>query len=85
MSNQQEIEEVAKALFYEGEGSAAEEEPDYYRWENWPETGRQASLAQADYSKEDYRRFALKAIERLDAVRAASSDPPGHSGIDPLL
>lgn len=73
MSNHEEIEEVAKALFYEGEGSSSEQEPDYYSWETWPETGRQASLAQAHYSREDYRRFARKAIETLDAVRSAKA------------
>ena len=59
------IERVAKAIFAKAEGSFAEDEPDFYCWENWPEDGRQASLAHAHYSREDYREFARAAIEAM--------------------
>lgn len=63
------IEDMAKALwrldnpYEDGFSEAAPND-----WEKWPETGRQASLAYVDHSKEDYREQARTAFQASGAI-----------------
>lgn len=63
------IEAVAKALWRldnpENDGFSQVAPND---WDRWPETGRHASLALVDHSKNDYREQARVAIAALEAV-----------------
>lgn len=38
-------------------------------WDRWPETGRQASLAYVEHSKDDYREQARVAIAALKETK----------------
>ena len=52
-----------------------EGEPDNYKWETHPETGREASLVYAEHSREEYREQARAAIFLIrEALRTPSEE-----------
>lgn len=57
-----ELEEIAKAIWTEAHGDNDPREP---TWDTWPKDGRAASLAYADYSKDDFFRFARAAVKAI--------------------